>query len=959
MRVSRDESRRYSVVHGLRTLGRLRPARYALLAALSLALTAQGRASDELDDQAASAPAAAKSKAKTNDAGLEEIIVTGSLIPQIKTENFTPLTVITNEDITARGFADVAEALQRASFSTGSIQNGQLSGGFTQGAKVTSFFGLDPSYTKYLINGLPMANYPALYNGSENFVSIDGIPTVLVDHIDILPGAQSSIYGSDAIAGVVNVVMKQKLDGPIVDVRYGATQGGGGVDRRVALGDGLAMGNFNVLAGIQYDSTSPIWGYQRPLTSQYYTQGATPQTAERDYVVLGVFGQPNGNTYYFEDPANCKNVASSWGGAEGLRTRANFGTYCGTFQDGAYTNQNGTDQTQFYLHSTFDLNDNLQIYADTLLNHSLVRFSTGPAIYNGSFDSNSPVGYYEDPNLGVDYLTLQHEFSPEEAGGLSNTFNQDTSNDVRGTAGIKGSFGSSWQWLADMTYSENKLIEVAPTALTQPIEAFFANIYGPQLGYDPNLGAYLYSPNYANFYKPVTPAQYKSFVGDTASHSYTEESLARAQVTNSALFKLPGGDAGIALEVEGGDQGWNYAPDPRLLDNETFGATATSGSGHRSRYAATTELQLPILSMLKGTISGRYDDYRVGGDSVDKGTYNLGLEFRPVKQLLLRGRYGTAFKAPTLADEFQGVNGYYQTLNDYYTCEKTGYTGANLSNCPQFAEEVYGTQSGNPKLNPITAKVWDLGFVVAPVDAMAITLDYIHFAIRNEVAAIDANKILETEAACRLGQLEITSPTCVTALSEVTRNAAGQITDVYTPKENVAQENLGTFILGLNYKLDAGRVGGFEFDGSFTDMITHTFQQFAGDPLINDLNDPFYSTEFKTKGNASVTWSKSVYGITAYVEHYGKSPNYIAEQIPEGYSQAGAGDVATWTLMDLSGRYMPIDNLEITLALNNVFNRMPPADHSQPGTTNSPYNVLNYNVYGRQYYLSATYKVGK
>jgi len=125
------------------------------------------------------------------------------------------------------------------------------------------------------------------------------------------------------------------------------------------------------------------------------------------------------------------------------------------------------------------------------------------------------------------------------------------------------------------------------------------------------------------------------------------------------------------------------------------------------------------------------------------------------------------------------------------------------------------------------------------------------------------------------------------------------------------------------------------------------------------LNDPFYSTEFKTKGNASVTWSKSVYGITAYVEHYGKSPNYIAEQIPEGYSQAGAGDVATWTLTDLSGRYTPIDNLEITLALNNVFNRMPPADHSQPGTTNSPYNVLNYNVYGRQYYLSATYKVGK
>jgi outer membrane receptor protein involved in Fe transport len=129
--------------------------------------------------------------------------------------------------------------------------------------------------------------------------------------------------------------------------------------------------------------------------------------------------------------------------------------------------------------------------------------------------------------------------------------------------------------------------------------------------------------------------------------------------------------------------------------------------------------------------------------------------------------------------------------------------------------------------------------------------------------------------------------------------------------------------------------------------------------LINDLNDPFYSTEFKTKGNLSVTWTRNNYGVTAYVEHYGKSPNYISQQIPEGYSQAGAGTVPTWTLMDLSARYHPIDHLELSLALNNVFNRMPPPDHSQPGTTNAPYNVFNYNVYGRQYYLTATYKVGK
>jgi iron complex outermembrane receptor protein len=908
----------------------------------------------EAADSAATDALNDKSKTPRGDA-LEEIVVTGSLIPQSKAENFTPLTVITSEDIEARGFADVAEALQRASFSTSSVQNGQFYGGFTQGAKVTGFFGLDPSFTKYLLNGLPFANYPALYNGTESFVSISGIPTVLVDHIDILPGAQSSIYGSDAIAGVVNVVMKQKMDGPLIDVRYGFTQDGGGADRRIAIGDGFSVGRLNVVAGAQYESTSPMWGYQRSLTNQYYAAGSTPQAAYPNYLIYGLAGNS-----YFEDPANCANVAGQFGGTNGLHSQSAIGQYCGSVKSGYYTLDNADEQEQFYLHSTFDLTDRLQIYADVLLSHDVVRFDAGLGEYESDFDSSSPFAYYEDPRLSTnDYLNVRHIFSPEEVGWLNNSMDQNTNNSLRGTLGIKGSFGASWQWLADMTYSDNKLTESTYVQFTQPLEAYFANIYGPQLGYDNNLGAYLYQPNYANFYKPITPAQYASFSGDALNYSYTEESLARAQITNPALFPLPGGNAGLALEIEGGGQGWNYAPDPRYFDNQIFGITSTAGSGHRSRYAGTAELQMPILSMLKANFSGRYDDYRVEGGSVDKATFNMGLEFRPVNQLLLRGRYGTAFKAPTLADEFQGQSGYYQQLTDYYTCAQEGYTGSKIGNCPQFNQYLFATTSGNTKLAPITAKVWDLGFVWSPVDRLGITLDYIHYAIRDEVAAADPNKLLETESACLLGQLDPTSPTCVAAISQVTRNSAGAITELYTPKQNVSQENLGTFIFSLDYKFDVGALGEFAIDSSFTDMLTHTYRQYVGDPLINLLGDPYYSTEFKTKGNGSVTWTKNAISVTAYVEHYGRSPNYISQLVPEGYSQPGAGTVAPWTVADFSARYKLIDGLEVSVALNNAFNRMPPADHSFPGTQNQPYNETNYNVYGREYYLTATYKIGK
>jgi outer membrane receptor protein involved in Fe transport len=893
-----------------------------------------------------------------DQAELQEIVVTGSLIPTKQINTFTPVETITAEDIQAKGFADVAEALQRLSISTGAVYGAQAVGSYTQGAKVTSFFGLDPSYTKYLFNGLPFANYPELYNGTESFVSIAGIPTVLVDHIDILPGGQSSIYGSDAIAGVVNVVMKTHMDGLMIDGRYGGYDDGGGTDRRFTIGDGFSLGNFSIVGGLQYEKSDPIWAYQRHLTQQYYNQGSTPQTAEHDYAVIGTFGQ-NGNQAYFEDPAGCANVAFEWSHTEHLATQPTFGQYCGTVYDGAFTLQNGDEQTQIYLHSTLDINDDLQIYGETLFSHDLTRLSLGPQGYFSGNDPGSPFAYYEDPRLGQDTLNLQHSFSPEEAGGLDNTFNRDTNQSLRGTLGVKGLFGSGWHWLADMSWSDNKLTEATHLFFTQPIESFFSKIYGPQLGFDPNLQAYLYEPNYAAFYQPITPAQYASFSGYATSYSYTEESFARAQLTNSELFALPGGKAGVALQVEGGDQRWNYVPDPRYLDNGTFGYGANSGSGHRSHYAITGEAELPLLSVLKADLSGRYDDYLVEGANVDKATYNVNLEYQPIRQILFRGRYGTAFKAPTLADEFQGVSGTAANLTDYYTCYKAGYTPATIGNCPEFGEFIFGTTSGNKNLQPISATVWDLGTIISPIDKLSVTADFIRYEIRNEVAAIDANKLLETEAACRLGQLNIDSPSCVTALADVTRNASGALISVYTPKANVAKEDLSTLVLGAGEEWDARALGRFALRLSYTDVLQHFYEQFPGDPFINDLNNPFYSTQFKTKANLTVTWTRGPVSVTSYVERYGKTPNYVAQEIPDGYGLPGAGDVAPWVLVDFSVRYRPVPSLALSLSLNNAFNAMPPADHSQPGEAIAPYSTQNYNVYGREFFLQATYTPGR
>jgi len=365
--------------------------------------------------------------------------------------------------------------------------------------------------------------------------------------------------------------------------------------------------------------------------------------------------------------------------------------------------------------------------------------------------------------------------------------------------------------------------------------------------------------------------------------------------------------------------------------------------------------------MLTLNASGRYDDYKLDGSSFTKATYTLGLEFRPLQTVLARARYGTAFKAPTLSDEFQGTSGFYTGATDYYLCALKGYTGTNLANCPYpSGGSVFGQTSGNTKLQPINAKVWNVGIVWAPVEKMSLDLDYLSWRINNEVSIQSSDQLLRTEAACRLGQLDINSPTCVAALAQVTRDPnTEQLISVYTPKVNVSQESLSALTLTGNYLWRAGAVGNFHFQLAWTDVVKHSYQQYAGDPFIDLLADPYYSTDFKSKINGSVTWDKNAFSTTAYFTRNGRTPNYLATLYPSGYATPGAGTLSPWTEMNLNLRYALNPQLQLSATVINVFNAMPPTDTSYNGLTNQPYNVFNYNPYGRSFRIEVKYTAGK
>lgn len=923
----------------------------------------------------------AGSAAFAADDTLEEVVITGSLIPQSRSqvETAKPVTVISGDDLQHRGFTDVADALQQSSLATGSIQNGQFSAGFTPGAKVLSLFGLSPGYTKVLIDGQPVADYPALYNGSDVVTSVSGIPIELVDRIDVLPGGQSSIYGSDAIAGVINVIMKKELEGPFVDLRYGFTSDGGGNSRRIALGDSFKIGGLKIMVGGQYEEVDPIWGYQRPLTNQYFANGTSPQTAERDSLLYGYYGYENtdgtfGN-YYFADPANCANLTSQFRGTETLQFRAGHGTYCGTTAQGFYSVSDGDSNSELYTNITNDLTDNVQLYANVLWNHDVTSFSNGGYFYETSFQP-AVYGYFLDPNItgtgadATDYLNLQHIFSPEEQGGLSNSMSYATTNAIRANAGVKGSFGSSkWTYDAGFLYSQQRLNQADHQLTSAGFDSFFGRFMGDPT-FDPINETNIFTPNYALFYSPVTPAQYASYSAYSHAFSYTEDSEGRVQLTNSALFPLPGGPAGLALVAETGNQGWRLTPDPGINAGEFFGpAEQTPSAGHRSRIAGTAELRLPLLTMLTLDASGRYDKYSVQEDTVSKATYDLSLEFRPIAQLLGRAHYGTAFKAPSLSDEFQGLSGAFTGAPDYRTCyEVYGITPDNINSCLYDNVSVETTSSGNRALKPITAKVWGYGLVWSPATQLSVNADYFHWGISNEVSQPNVDQVLLEDYQCNAGLLNINSPTCQQVESQITRDSVGALVSVSTPKVNVATENINAVVAGFNYRVRVGAAGEFDFEGSWSDMIQHKYRQLPGDALLNLLTDAVNSQEFKSKVNGSVTWSKGDFGTTLYVNRFGATPNFVA--VVNGYGFPGAKKLASWTLYNLSARYQVMPQLELSAYVDNLFNKMPPTDNSYPGSagdtggaantaTGAAYDIFDYTNYGRSFFIEANYHFRK
>lgn len=876
---------------------------------------------------------------------LDAVKVTGSLIPRAQIEGPSPITSVKVSDMEKQGFTSIFDALRALPQANGSVQDSQGTGFYTPGAKTISLFGLDPSYTLTLLNGRPMANYPLAYNGSTSITDIANIPMGMVERVDILTGGQSSVYGSSAVAGVVNIILKDHVEGTHFKYRAGGYSDGGGANQRFEFSSGTEIGGWNLSYGLQYEKQKPIYAFDRSYIDSYAdSPTADPVAPSRTFLRQDLTA---GNTHYI-DPgaATCAPLNYMFGGTTdySYRDTSTGGFYCGTlYNAGTASLTNKSENVNGSLFVRKDLGAHAEFYTDILLSYSTPTYTGGSPFWNQSF-YNQTTGTYE---------LWQRVYSPEEV-GLKSQDQKVFTRSYNIATGLRGSFGDSdFNYDVYLNRSAQSAIRKSTDFLKNDgIDAYYL---GPQLG---EVNGYpIYAPNENLLYQPLTTTDYQKFTAINRAKSSSWNQSATALITNTSLFDLPAGPLGFAAIVQGQRESFNNRSSAAYAQDLFRGnGGATVAQGQRDLYAGGLEFQVPVTSNFSVNLSGRYDKYSLqGGGGNGKFTWKSGLEFRPVENLLLRGSYATAFRSPDMYYLYSSESSGFIGATDVYQCRQQGYTSDNYDDCPQGESSVRSVSRGNRDLRDITAKTFTYGLVWSTLgNALTMSVDYNSIELKDEVSWLGVGDILTLEANCRLGTSEngesaydINSPTCQDVLAQVSRKGASDpvnpngIDEVQTYPINLARQRQTGVQTNVEYKWDGGTWGNFAIQLGHYRAIDHTLQQKIGDPTY-DLLCCANSNELHDRTSATITWNRDKFGATVYGIRNAPTWNSIGTE----------RNIGPLTTFNGSMSYRFSEQWGLMFSVNNLTNRRPPVDSTNG---NWPfYDQGIYNAFGRSAQLEVS-----
>lgn len=904
---------------------------------------------------------------------LDAIVVTGSRIKRTEIEGPSPVVVLTSEQMEKEGFTTVYEALNSLTQNVGGVQDDQFNGGFTQNASAIDLRSLGPGRTLLMLDGRRITDYPLPFNSQSNIVNLSSIPLGMVARIEVLLGGASAIYGSDAIAGVINVITKKDLDDHTISLRYGDTHEGGGESIRAQLTGGWVGDRWSFTYGLEYFDRDPIWGYQRDYMDSVEDDPAgEPFVNSRTFLILDFYNSfltsPNPEGIYVNpDPAVC---GSS--GVDVYSFRPRSGNYCGRPDDvSLFTIRNGQENTSLFTNFSFEITDTMELFGSVNYFDKEGTFNVGTLFWQSNLFGPNVTGTNTLTNLAypveydftafgigvIDYYQnqlFQRILTENEVGGLENTNQRFDEEVTELVGGIRGSFGVAWDWQLMGSYATYDLVRQRRLLLSQPSNELFQG--GPWTELDPLFGDPLVNISQADFYSPITPAEFMGISDLDRTEADSSNAMAQFTITGD-LFEMPAGPVGFAGLLEWGTQDYKINLDDRLLAQEFWGYTGTEGGGDRDRYAAAAEFRVPLFSTLNLNGAVRYDKYDDATNVDDALTYNLGVEFRPLKPLLLRGNFATSFRAPDMHFIYAAPSGFFTTVPDYYLCARDE-PDASLPQCTNGNVGISGSRQGNLFLEEETGESWTVGFVWEILDNLSVSADYYNITLDGIVNDLSITGLLADEADCRLDGVnnDPNGAYCEFVLNSVTRNPADgsqraeQIQSVRTGPINQSVLETDGIDATLKYNLNT-EYGGFNVDLYYTYAFDKKFAQFPEDEIESYRDDG--TQEMNDRFRGTFTWDYRDFSTTILANRLGKTLTYDSQfKDPETEDLIKVG--AQW-YFNWSATYNITDDIRASVFVQNLTNKKPPQNDEE----SYPYfNIFVYDPYGREFFLQLDWTFG-
>jgi iron complex outermembrane receptor protein len=914
-----------------------RSVRLAVFGAAGLALSAQALA------QEANAP-------------IQRVEITGSSIKRATAETASPVQVISRDDLMKSGKATVAEYLQTLTVDgAGSLPTG-FGNGFAAGSTAISLRGLGATSTLVLLNGRRMAPFARADDGQKSFTDLSTVPMQIVERIEILKDGASSTYGADAIAGVVNIILRKDFEGLQLKGDTGWSRYDDAKQNKASItwGKGnLDEDKYNVVLNAEYSQSDRLKNKDR---------------ADREYIGHGdlrPYGYPIGTQFAGGYVNGVNNVSAgpqgfirnpvtteylSLPGCSGLsattdQTGAKGG--CLWYADQFRDMQPEIESTNLYARGTWQIAPDHQIYAEAGYSKRNTEFTLTPPSVTPTvaFPPNAanPLGFINYGNLNL--MAASHPQNPFGAATRIRYTAFDVGPSTRSAdneftrfvIGAKGTF-MGWDYDTGITHSESKLhldysnmlnMKVLQAALGDPTSKYFPYYIGAQANKNP-------------------ASLYAAMVTNATSDSTTKLDVVDFKASRE-LWALPGGNMGLAI---GAEHRREKLSNPSLTGSSdgSINSSYVAAFGDTKVSAIYAEILAPVIKNVELSAAFRYDKY----DNFNSTTPKAGFKWTPVKSFAIRGTYTEGFRAPGPAEgnassQSTGTS----TVIDPIRCPggKPAAGGATATDC---GIPVAAVKVGNPNLQPETSKGYTAGIVWDPFDGTSLALDGFKIKRSNEINPLPYNEAAALPTAVRNDNNLIVNGVAIPN--------TGTLVLTQAPYRNSSFTEISGFDLDVKQRLRLGDWGRATVGATLTHTMSwkrHESEtvvyQYAGTHGNCDTSNCAGTP--KNKVNVNGSWDYGNYNVSANVNWRDSMDNtyfqggLCASTLASGAGAPGDCKIASFITTDLSARWKFSKQLTLFASVNNLFDKVAPLD---PLT----YGGISYNPMDASGAIGRYFKVG-